>query len=215
MATIVKSLQTSLTVFACCLPVLALACGDAPAGEPDEFGQEEPLFETLLVVGPDGSLTETSRELYVDEGAEDREAEMEAVKLAQGRSAAPPSDSELGSLAQPLVAATACLGTDLWLYDDAGNRLCVRWLGDSDRGLDLNSVRRGQGSCGLTLSGGTFRCTWAGAVTAYWPGEYSGHLGTCTPRDVGLSCDMPIAFPAWGPKTSIDGSAINWVTLPT
>jgi hypothetical protein len=210
-ATIVKSLQASLKSFACCLPALALACGNAPEAESAQTGQEkEPLVETLVVVGSDGSLSETSRELDSDERAETAKAEF----LHAG-SAALSSKSELGSLAQPLVASTACLATDLWLYDASGNRLCVRWLGDSDRGLDLDSVRRGQAICGITVLGGVIRCTWAGAVTAYWPGQYSGHLGTCTPRDVGLSCDLPIAFPAWGPQTSVDGSAINWVTMPT
>jgi len=203
--------RTSLKLSAAWLLVWATACGITPEGELDpEAVDEATVLETLVTVGPDGSVTETSREL----GSEDQEA-IEQAKLALGLPReSHRQESDLGALAQPLVAVSSCAATDLWLYDAAGNRLCVRWLGDSDHGLDLGKVRVGQLLCGITLTGG-IPCTWANSVTAYWPGQYAGHLGTCLPRDVGLSCSMPIAFPAWGPRTNIDGSQINWVTMPS
>ena len=211
MAKFLGSLRSNWPAAALCLPAIALACGNAPDTDTTEL-DVVPHYETLVTVAADGSVTESSREIDSEE-----EAELQAAKLAQRDSAgpAPARGSELGTIAQPLVAAADCSIYDLWLYDASGNRLCVRWLGDMDRGLDLHTVLLGTGFCGIRIDGRPFRCTWDGAVTAYWPGEYAGHLGTCLPRDVGLSCDLPVAFPAWGPKTSIDGSQINWVTLPT
>ncbi len=216
MTTVLNAWRTGFALGVCCCLAFSSGCGSPPEGdlgdEADEQADEQSVIETLVTLGVDGSVTESSRSLSTEE-----QDEIEAAKESLGAPSAALAREEgaLGTIAQPLVSVTSCSANDLWLYDASGNRLCVRWLGDMDRGLDLGSIRLGRLICGITVSGAGVPCTWAQSVTEYWPGQYAGHLGTCLPRDVGLSCTMPIAFPAFGPRTSVDGSQINWVTMPS
>jgi hypothetical protein len=194
----------------CCLLLAACAGTDdtalLPGADPASGDADRALFDTVVRVSPDGTLTE----LTLPVSAEERAAQLEARRArveGEGHAADPGSQApapELGQSRAALSVNPACSVYDLWLYDaDFSHRLCI-----SGADLSINEVdylaledvtycRPGGISDRICLT----RVSWAGQAAYIYPGGDDGSM-IADSSWVLLGASFP--FSAWGPLQAID-----------
>ena len=149
----------------------AVACARGAGGGADAAGRgdEEVLTDTVVTLRPDGTFDQTIQ------GVTRRQRLAELQAPAKGA----------------VANDRACAPDALWLYDQPGNRLCIRAVAlGHDQGVSIELAR----------------VKWSGRVTAIWPGLNQGEIYDPSPSLID-------PFAAWGRHRPVDPASSRIVYL--
>lgn len=183
------------TFFALVVCSLAIATG---CGAPTRDASDEPqLTRTIVTLAADGRehvevQPLTRREQLAEIAAREASEARRAAARAQG----------LGVAEEPIQYDGSCLGSSLWVYDNAdrsGNEICFFGQGIASLGSYSRWVCTPAWTC--------YQSTWSAAVRSYWPGNEDGYFEYFL-GDLGLT----ESFNAFGPATNA-GNLAQQATL--
>jgi hypothetical protein len=182
--------------------IVLSGCGSAdpessePAGAQPEAATVE---RTIVRIGVDGTMTST-REVITEAEQRDEMALREYLRDPGShaeRACEPPE------CCTAICADSGCAGSDLWVYDAAGetgNELCLYNANTADIAtVPLSDFADGSG-------------TWSEKVRSYWPGVSPGFFGDTTTLYCPDTCNEFSSYGAATNASSCEGGA-SYLTL--